>query len=64
MRRTAATHLARPPVGASQFLLSRILNHKDRTVTGVYNLHDYFDEKLAALEAWGEHLMQIVGARQ
>ena len=49
-------------LGASQFFVSRILNHKDRTVTGAYNMHNYFEEKGAALEAWGERLTDIVGA--
>ena len=62
LRRTATTHLIRPPVGANQFLVSLILNHKDRTVTGAYNMHDYFEEKDKALTAWADRLLAIVEA--
>jgi hypothetical protein len=29
-------------------------------IVGVYQRHDYADEKRAALEAWGEHVMGLV----
>jgi hypothetical protein len=33
------------------FVTSRVLNHADRSVTGIYDRHEYLAEKLHALEA-------------
>ena len=49
-RRTARTHLA--ALGVDPFVAERCLNHKIKGVEGVYNRHDYFDERKKALDAW------------
>jgi len=59
LRRTMATNLSRLEV--ARFVVSKVLNHADRSVTGVhYDRYAYLKEKRAALEAWGEHLRGIV----
>ncbi|WP_447904346.1 tyrosine-type recombinase/integrase [Stenotrophomonas geniculata] len=50
MRRTARTHME--AMGVSHFVAERALNHKLVNIEGVYNLHDYFDERDQALEQW------------
>jgi hypothetical protein len=37
----------------------RCLNHKLPGVQGVYNTHDYFAERKAALETWTALLLEI-----
>jgi len=47
-RRTARTHLA--ALGVDSHITERCLNHKIKGVEGIYNRHDYFDERKAALQ--------------
>lgn len=47
-RRTARTHLA--ALGVESHIAERCLNHKIRGVEGVYNRHDYFEQRKAALQ--------------
>jgi integrase len=49
-RRTARSHLA--ALGVSSHIAERCLNHKIKGIEGVYNHHDYLDERRAALELW------------
>ncbi|HBC7420907.1 TPA: tyrosine-type recombinase/integrase [Serratia marcescens] len=49
-RRTARTHLA--ALGVDPVVAERCLNHRIRGVEGIYNRHQYFDERRAALELW------------
>ena len=37
----------------------RCLNHKLKGVVGIYNRHDYFEERRRALEAWGQLLLKL-----
>ena len=37
----------------SRFVISRCLNHVDRTVTGRYDVHEYYDEKKDTLDRLG-----------
>ncbi len=53
-RRTARTHLA--ALGVEAHIAERCLNHRIRGIEGVYNRHDYFDERRKALELWAEFL--------
>lgn len=47
-RRTARTHLA--ALGVDSHIAERCLNHKIKGVEGIYNRHDYFDERKVALQ--------------
>ena len=58
LRRSAATRMA--ALGVDRTVLSRVLNHVDRSVTGRYDAHHYLDEKRAALERWGRKLSAII----
>jgi integrase len=57
MRRTARTHLAR--LGVDRFVAERSLNHKLGNVEGIYDRHDYFAERAAALGAWAALLAEV-----
>ena len=56
LRRTARTHLA--ALGIPPHIAERCLNHKLKGVEGIYNVHDYFEERKAALNAWAALLDQ------
>jgi len=58
LRRTAATRLGE--LGFNRLIQDKILNHRDRTIGGVYDHYSYDREKRAALEAWERKLNQIV----
>lgn len=58
LRRTVATRLA--ALGTNRLILSKILNHVDRSVTGRYDTYHYADEKRSALEQWGSHLERLI----
>lgn len=55
-RRTARTHIE--ALGFPPHIGERCLNHKLQGVAGVYNQHDYFEERKAALQAWADLLDQ------
>lgn len=54
MRRTARTHLA--ALGVTAFVAERALNHKLKGSEGIYDRHDYFDERREALQRWSDML--------
>ena len=61
LRRTVGTNLAR--LGVSKDVRARVLNHIDgaRSVTdAVYNQHEFWAEKRAALQLWESELRRIV----
>ena len=58
LRRTVGTGLGK--LGILRFVTARVLNHADRTVTGIYDRHEYQEEKRHALEAWGAHLANMI----
>ena len=60
LRRTAASHLA--SVGVDRFIISRVLNHTDREITGVYDRFGYDKQKRRALNRWERKLRSIIGA--
>jgi hypothetical protein len=41
-------------------VISKILNHAEGGVTGVYERHRYDDEKRRALDAWAARLTGII----
>ena len=61
-RRTARTHLA--ALGVDPFIAERCLNHKIKGVEGIYNRHDYFDERKVALNEWAKLLSALEDGRQ
>ena len=56
-RRTLATGLGR--LKTQRFIISRVLNHGDRSVTGIYDRYEYLEEKRVALDAWARTLKTI-----
>ncbi len=61
LRRTGASQMT--TMGIPRLVVSKILNHADREVTGVYDRHSYDQEKRHALDAWGRRLSEIVSGR-
>lgn len=62
LRRTCATEMGR--LGVSRFTISKVLNHADRSVTGIYDRHNYLAEKRAGLEAWASYLISLIGTTE
>lgn len=56
-RRTARTHLA--ALGVDPVVAERCLNHRIKGVEGIYNRHQYFDERKAALIQWANLLVAL-----
>lgn len=57
LRRTARTHLA--ALGVAPYIAEMCLNHKPaKGIEAVYNVHDYFEERRAALGALADLLAQ------
>lgn len=52
LRRTGSTQLAAFKV--PRFDRDRILNHADLSVGAIYDIHEYEDEKRAALNLWSD----------
>jgi len=64
LRRTVATNLQK--LGVRLEVTEAVLNHVSGSrggIRGVYQQHDWADEKRAALTAWGEKLAAIVEGR-
>jgi integrase len=58
LRRTAASMMTM--LGIPRLHVSKVLNHTEDGITAVYDRHDYFDEKRAALERWANHLADAI----
>lgn len=57
LRRTARTHLA--ALGVAPYIAEMCLNHKPaKGIEAVYNVHDYFEERRAALNSLSDLLAQ------
>lgn len=56
-RRTGRTHLA--ALGVDPVVAERCLNHRIKGVEGIYNRHQYFDERRHALELWAALLSAL-----
>jgi integrase len=57
LRRTGRTGLAR--LGVSVSVAERVLNHARERIEATYDVHDYIDEKRAALEKWARYLQDL-----
>jgi integrase len=60
LRRSAASHMT--ALGISRLVVSKILNHAERSVTAIYDRHSYDKEKQLALETWSNKLLEIIFA--
>lgn len=56
-RRTARTHLA--ALGVDPIVAERCLNHRIKGVEGIYNKHQYLDERRKALNLWANKLIKL-----
>ena len=54
LRRTMRTHLSK--LGVNRFVAERCLNHKISDVEGIYDAHDYLEERRVALTKWADFL--------
>lgn len=61
LRRTLATRLAE--LGVPRLVIEKILNHKDRSVAGIYDRHSYENEMRKALVRWERELRVILGEK-
>lgn len=61
LRRTGSTQLAAFKV--PRFDRDRILNHTDQTIGAVYDVHEYEEEKRAALELWSDVVKAAAGSK-
>lgn len=61
LRRTVASGMARLGVGLP--VIEKILNHRSGSfagIVGVYQRHDFADEKRTALDVWARHVSAVV----
>lgn len=58
LRRTVRTGLSR--LGIRHEVAERCLNHAVGGMEGVYNLHDFLEERREALEKWAAHVETVV----
>jgi hypothetical protein len=59
LRRTAASKMR--AIGTDRRVLQALLNHKDRSVTAVYDRYAMDREKQEAVAAWGRRVEEILG---
>ncbi len=57
LRRTAGTTMAE--LGVPRFIVERVLNHTDRTVTSVYDRYSYAKEKMLAVTKLGAYVQKM-----
>jgi integrase len=65
LRRTCATNLQK--IGVRLEVTESVLNHIGGSragIVGIYQRHDWADEKRAALAAWGAHVQALVEGRE
>lgn len=58
LRRTVATTIA--SLGVNRLVITKLLNHSETSITGVYDRHSYDHEKRQALDLWEKYLFQVV----
>ncbi len=65
LRRTAASGMAR--LGVNLPVIEKVLNHSSGSfggIVGVYQRHDYGDEKRIALDRWGAHVADLISGHR
>jgi integrase len=60
LRRTMRTQMA--ALGIDPIIAERCLNHKIPGVEGIYNRHEYFEERKVALARWADLLLDVEAA--
>jgi integrase len=63
LRRTVVSGMAR--LGVAPQVADKILNHQSGTISGVaavYQRHEFFDERRAALCRWGQHVANLTAS--
>ena len=60
LRRTFATRLA--GLGIPPHVVEKCLNHRMQGVMGIYNRHEYAEERIDAAKRWADELRRIVSA--
>jgi integrase len=58
IRRGSSTSLGK--LGIDNFIVGKLLNHGDSSVTGIYNRYSHIKEKTAALNLWSKHLKSLI----
>jgi hypothetical protein len=58
LRRSCRTGLMRIRA-CRRFIARQVLNHKQPGVDGIYDLHDYFEQKRKALRRWNNHVIRL-----
>ena len=61
LRRTAASGMAK--LGVSLVVIEKVLNHVSGSlagIVGVYQRHEYAEEKRTALQLWADHVQRLV----
>ena len=58
LRRTVRSYLSK--LGVDKTVAEKVMNHKEQGITGVYDRHEYLDEKVLALEKWSNRLREIL----
>jgi integrase len=67
LRRTASSKMTEllsanaAELGAARFIVGKVLNHADPSITGIYDVYSYAREKRTALGTWGEWLARLAG---
>ena len=65
VRRTAASGMQR--LGTPVEVIEQVLNHRSGTfrgIVGVYQRHDYIDERRTALQRWADFVEQLVSGEK
>jgi len=57
LRHMVATGLS--ALRAPRLIVSKVLNHKDRSVTAIYDRHRYLEEMREGLQKWAVHLEEL-----
>ncbi|UXN66033.1 hypothetical protein N8E89_22630 (plasmid) [Phyllobacterium sp. A18/5-2] len=58
LRRVIRTHLE--ALGVKTAVAEAVIGHTKGTFDGTYNLYEYYDEKLHAVQAWAKRSAQII----
>jgi integrase len=62
LRRTCRSLLA--SIGVDGYIAERCLNHKIRGMEGVYNRHDYFDERMDAMTLLAKKMSGLINSNE